>query len=104
MYAVDAGSDPEVVRAALTLLQTCAVVVLAGWIAERALDTGIRVRGLFVFCGAAGLYAGAWLWAAVGWPNGPVVGGQAIVPAFAGALAVAAVFKLINLGTTGSRR
>jgi len=104
MYAVDAGADPEVVRAALTLLQTSALAVLAGWIAERALDTGIRVRGLFVLCGAAGLPVGAWLWAVVGWPDGPILGGQAIVPAFAGALAVAAVFKLINLGTTGSRR
>lgn len=104
MYAVDAGADPELLHEALTLLQMSAVALLVGWTAERVLDTGVRVRGLPLLCGIAGLYGGHWLWAVVGWPHGPVIAGQAIVPAFAGAFAVATFFKLINLGAAGPRR
>ncbi len=104
MYAVDAGADPELLHGALSMLQTAGLAVLAGWAAERLLDTGIRVRGLPLLCGVAGFYAGGWLWQAVGWPHGPHLGGQAILPAFAGSLAVAELFKLINLGAAGPRR
>ena len=104
MYAVQAGADPELLHEALSLLQTSAVALLAGWAAERLLDTGLRIRGLALLCGIAGVYAGTWTWTVAGWPHGPNVAGQAVVPTFAGALAVAAVFKLVGLGVVGPRR
>lgn len=104
MYAVQAGADPELLHEALSLLQTSAVALVCGWVAERMLDTGLRVRGLPLLCGTAGLYAGTWGCAAVGWPHGPQVAGQAAIPAFVGALAVAAIFKLVGLGVAGPRR
>ena len=104
MYAVEAGADPELLHQALSLLQTSAVALLSGWAAERLLDTGLRVRGLPMLCGLAGVYTGTWACAAAGWPHGPQVAGQAALPAFVGALAVAAFFKLVGLGVAGPRR
>jgi len=73
------------------------------WVAEQLLSTGIRIRGLALFCGLAGLYFGSWLWAVGGWASGPTVAGQGIVPLFAGALAVSGFFKLLALGASGPR-
>ena len=104
MYAVDAGTDPELLHDALSLLQTAGLALLAGWASEKLLDTGLRIRGLPLLCGVSGLYTGSWLWALAGWPAGPQIADQALVPGFAGALAVASVCKLIGLGVDGPRR
>jgi uncharacterized membrane protein YeaQ/YmgE (transglycosylase-associated protein family) len=104
MYAVEAGADPELLHEALSLLQTTGIALLFGWAAERLLDTGLAVRGLPLLCGVSGLYAGTWVFTLAGWPHGPRLAGQALLPAFAGALAVATIFKLVSLGVDGPRR
>jgi uncharacterized membrane protein YeaQ/YmgE (transglycosylase-associated protein family) len=104
MYAVQAGADPELLHEALSLLQTAGLAFFAGWAAEKLLDTGLRIRGLPLLCGLSGLYLGTWTWTLAGWPHGPRLADQALVPGFIGALAVATVFKLIGLGVEGPRR
>jgi hypothetical protein len=85
------------------VIQIAILALLAGWVAEHLLDTGIRIRGLALFMGLAGLYFGTWLWTLGGWPYGPTVAGQGIMPLFAGALAVSGFFKLVALGASGPR-
>jgi hypothetical protein len=104
MYAAETGLDPTLAREALSLVQLTGIAFGVGWAAERLLDTGIGARGLPFLCGIAGLYAGARVWDATGWPGGPAVAGHALVPALAGALAIAGVFKLVGLGVAGPRR
>jgi len=103
MYSVEIVSAQQVADNAFRALQVTAVAMLAGWLAERALDTGFRVRGLGPLAGLLGLYVGSWFWAYGGWNHGPMVGDYAIAPAVAGALAVCAVLKLVGLGFAGPR-
>ena len=95
--------QPIVLHSGTQVLQIGLLALLAGWVAEQLLDTGIRVRGLALFCGLAGLYFGTWLWGVGGWSSGPTVAGQGIMPLFAGALAVSGFFKLLALGASGPR-
>jgi hypothetical protein len=92
-----------VLHSGTQVLQIAALALLMGWVAEQLLDTGIRIRGLALFCGIAGLYLGSWIWAVGGWANGPTVAGLGIMPMFAGSLAVSGFFKLLALGASGPR-
>jgi hypothetical protein len=103
MYEANAGLDPDFLTQLWRLAQITSVAMLAGWVAEQLLDTGLRIRGLALFCGLAGLYFGSWLWGVGGWESGPTVAGHGILPLFAGALGVSAVFKLVSLGAAGPR-
>ena len=95
--------QPITLDSGTQLLQTAALAFLAGWVADQLMGTGIRIRGLALFSGLAGLYFGSWLWAIGGWANGPTVAGMGIVPLFAGSLAVSGFFKLLALGAAGPR-
>lgn len=103
MYAASAGVDPELLGHLWSLLQLAGVAALAGWLADRLLGVELPMRGIPLFCGLAGIYAGSWLWHVGGWDLGPVLAGQAVLPAFAGALAVSGFFKLVTLGAAGPR-
>jgi hypothetical protein len=95
--------EPVVLHSGTHIVQITVLALLAGWVAEQLLDTGLRIRGLALFCGLAGLYFGSWLWAVGGWASGPTVAGTGIMPLFAGALAVCGFFKLLALGASGPR-
>ena len=71
--------------------------VVLGLLAERVLDTGIRIPGIGVAAGLLGFYFGAWLWDLTGWSMGPLPAGLPIVPTAAGAFAVCGFLKLIGL-------
>jgi uncharacterized membrane protein YeaQ/YmgE (transglycosylase-associated protein family) len=103
MYAAEVGSTPAFLNEACTVLQAVAVAMLAGWVAERTVDTGLRIRGIGPLTGLIGVYAGSRLWAWSGWDTGPLLGGLAIVPALAGAFGVCAVLKLVSVGLAGPR-
>src|SRR5262245_13039344 len=95
--------QPVLLHSGVQVLQLGALALLAGWVAEQLLDTGLRVRGLALFCGLAGLYFGSWLWAVGGWASGPTVAGTGIMPLFAGSLAVSGFFTLFAPGAAGPR-
>jgi hypothetical protein len=95
--------QPVLLDSAIHFVQIGVLALLAGWVAEQLLDTGIRIRGLALFSGLAGLYFGSWVWAAGGWADGPTVAGAGIMPLFAGALAVSGFFKLLAIGAAGPR-
>ena len=95
--------SPSLVAQVWEMVQLTAVALLAGYSAERVLDPGLGLRGLPALCGLAGLYVGAWMWEVGGWNTGPILAGHALMPAFAGALTVAALFKLVSLGAAGPR-
>ena len=95
--------QPIALNSGMQVLQIGALAFLAGWVAQQLMDTGIRVRGMALFSGLAGLYFGSWLWTVGGWAYGPTVAGQGIMPLFAGSLAVSGFFKLIALGASGPR-
>lgn len=95
--------DPSLIGQAWNLLQLVAVAALAGWTAERVLDTGVHTRGLPFLSGLFGLYLGPHLANLTGWPSGPIVAGQPIVAAFAGALVIGGFLKLASLGAAGPR-
>jgi uncharacterized membrane protein YeaQ/YmgE (transglycosylase-associated protein family) len=97
------GYDPEIVRQAVALLELVAIAALAGWTAERVLDTGVQTRGLPFLSGLFGLYVGPHLLALTGWPTGPAIAGQPLIAAFAGALVISAFLKLASLGAAGPR-
>ena len=71
--------------------------IVLGLLAERVLDTGIRIPGIGVAAGLLGLYLGAWLWDLTGWSAGPLLAGLPVVPTAVGAFAVCGFFKLIGL-------
>jgi len=71
--------------------------IVLGLLAERVLDTGIRIPGIGAAAGLLGLYLGAWLWDLTGWSTGPLLAGLPIVPTAAGAFAVCGFLKLIGL-------
>ena len=71
--------------------------IVLGLLAERVLDTGIRIPGIGAAAGLLGLYLGAWLWDLTGWSAGPPLAGLPIVPTAVGAFAVCGFLKLIGL-------
>jgi hypothetical protein len=73
------------------------IAVLLGLLAERVLDTGIRIPGIGAAAGLLGLYLGDWLWDLTGWSAGPLLAGLPIVPTAVGAFAVCGFLKLIGL-------
>jgi hypothetical protein len=103
MYAAPAALEPDVVHRVLGIGQLAVLALLAGMTAERVLGLGLRVRGLPLLCGLLGLYGGSWLWTAAEWAPGPVIAGYGLLPAFAGALAVSAVLRLVELALAGPR-
>jgi uncharacterized membrane protein YeaQ/YmgE (transglycosylase-associated protein family) len=103
MQAVYQDIDPTVWGHLWDVAQVLAVAELAGWIADRILDTGIRLRGVTLFAGLLGAFGGRWLVHSAGWSEGPTVAGFPLVAAFGGALGVCAVLKLIGLSVAGSR-
>ena len=103
MYAADEAATPAAVNQALGVIQAVGVAMLAGWLTERALDTGLRIPAVGPLCGLVGLWAGGWLWHWGGWDTGPLLGGVAVVPALAGTLGVCAILKLVSVGAAGPR-
>jgi len=102
MYAANAGAGPEIVSSMWALCQLTVFCQLVGWVAERVLDTGLRARFVPLLCGVAGLWAGSWL---SGLESvGPVLAGQPILPACAGALAISTLFKLVGLAAASGPR
>ena len=88
---------------AYQLAETIVAAMLAGWVAERTLDTGLRIPGTAALAGLVGLYIGRTLWTWGDWNTGPVIAGFPVVPATAGAFAVCGLLKLIRLGAAGPR-
>ena len=103
MYAAPAGLAPDVFEQVWGLVQLAAVVSFTGLAADWLVDSGLSLRGVPIVTGAVGLYAGSWFWNLGGWDGGPTVGGYPLLPAFAGALAVTGVLKLIGLAVAGPR-
>jgi len=97
------STDPELLGQAWGLFQLVAVAALAGWTAERLLDTGVRTRGLPFLSGLFGLYVGPHLLDLTGFPTGPEIAGEPLIAAFAGALAICGFLKLASLGAAGPR-
>ena len=93
--------EPTMARQAWDLFQLVVVAGLAGWSVERLLDTGVRTRGLPFLSGLFGLYVGPRVLDLTGWPMGPVIAGQPLFAAFAGALLIGCFLKLASLGTAG---
>jgi hypothetical protein len=103
MEPTTALAEPIALHSVIHILEIGVLALLAGWVAEQLLDTGLHVRGLALVSGLAGLYFGSWVWAVGGWANGPTVAGAGIMPLFVGALAVSGFFKLLVLGAAGPR-
>src|SRR5207249_12202909 len=73
------------------------IAIVLGLLAERVLDTGIRIPGIGVAAGLLGFYLGAWLWDLTGWSMGPLPAALPLVPTAAGAFAVCGSLKLIRV-------
>ena len=86
------------------MVSTAVAAMLSGWVAERVLDTGVRLPGIGPLTGLVGLWVGQWMWASGDWGTGPRIAACPIIPAIVGALAVCAVLKLVTVGFAGSRR
>jgi hypothetical protein len=80
------------------------LIATVGWVADRALDAGLRVPGFSLVVGFAGYLFGTWVWDTGGLGGGPIVASVDLVPLAAGTLIVAFVLKLVGLGVTGPRR
>jgi hypothetical protein len=100
---MESAYDPSLMGQAWNLLQLVAVAALAGWTAERVLDTGVHSRGLPFLSGLFGLYIGPHLLDLTGWPSGPIVAGEPVLAAFAGAMLIGGFLKLATLGAAGPR-
>jgi uncharacterized membrane protein YeaQ/YmgE (transglycosylase-associated protein family) len=103
MYAVDQASSPAAVNEAIRAAQTVAGAMLAGWLTERVLDTGVNIVGVGPLAGLAGAWLASRIWSWGGWDLGPSLGGFAILPALAGAFVVCALLKLVHVGMAGPR-
>ena len=103
MYLAPTSLDADLCDRLSSIAQVTIVAFLMGSLGGRLLGVGIRARGLPLLCGLLGLYAGSWLWNVGGWDGGPVVGGFGMLPALAGAFAVAGVVRLVELAVAGPR-
>ena len=104
MYAVEQASSPVAVTVAIRVAQAAAGAMLAGWLSERALDTGLGIPGIAPLAGLLGLYVGRAIWSWTGWAAGPLIVGVPVLPALVGTFAVCTALKLVGLGLTGVRR
>jgi uncharacterized membrane protein YeaQ/YmgE (transglycosylase-associated protein family) len=95
--------EPQVLGQAWTILQLVVVAFVAGWTAERVLDTEVHTRGLSLLSGLFGLYVGPRLLEMTGWPTGPEVAGQPVLGAIVGAMVIGSFLKLASLGTPSAR-
>jgi len=102
MYA--AAAEPDLAQSAWSWLHLGVLALLFGWFAERVVEPGVRIRGLAILAGVAGIYAGPTLWTITGLAGGPRLWGYALVPGFLGSLAVCAFLRLVSLGVEGPRR
>jgi hypothetical protein len=99
MTPADAGT-------AFDLLGVLRLTLLAtglGWAAQAVIRSGLHWRVLPLVLGTAGVALAPWM-CPPGWERGPVFGGIALAPTFAGALFAAAFLKLAVLGVAGPRR
>lgn len=103
MYLTPDSMDADLVDRLSAIAQVTAIAFMGGWLGGRLLGIGVQARGLSLLCGLAGLYAGSWIWNVGGWEGGPAIGGYGLLPALAGALAVAGIVRLVELGVAGSR-
>lgn len=103
MYAVEQASSPVALNDAIHAAQAAAAAMLAGWLTERILDTGFNIVGIGALAGLVGAWLGSTFWGWNGWDVGPSLGGFAVLPALAGAFAVCALLKLVNVGMAGPR-
>jgi|SRR5690348_4630130 len=104
MYAADAANAPFVLDEAYRSAGMAAGAMLAGWLSERALDTGLGIPGIAPLAGLLGLYVGRAIWSWTGWAAGPLIVGVPVLPALVGTFAVCTALKLVGLGLTGVRR
>ncbi len=103
MYAVEHASSPAAVNEAIRAAQAAAGAMLAGWLTERVLDTGVNIVGVGPVAGLFGAWLGSSLWSWGDWDVGPSLGSFAVLPALAGAFLVCALLKLVNVGMAGPR-
>src|SRR5262249_35689558 len=102
MYLSSTSGHTDFFDQLSSIAQLAIVAFLGGSMGGRLLGVRFRARGLPLLCGLLGLYAGSWLWSVGGWDGGPMVGGFGLLPAVAGALAVAGFVRLVELGLAGS--
>jgi uncharacterized membrane protein YeaQ/YmgE (transglycosylase-associated protein family) len=74
-----------------------ALGTLCGWAAHRLVGLRLRLCGLRIFFGLAGLQAGAWLWQSFAWHPGPTVADISVAASFAGALGLFGFLKLVEV-------
>jgi hypothetical protein len=103
MYLAPATLDADLFDQLAGIIQVTTIAFLAGSLGGRLLGVGVRARGLPLLCGLTGLYAGTWLWNVGGWDGGPAIAGYGLLPALAGALAVAGFVRLVELAVAGPR-
>jgi len=96
------AADPHVVTQLLNLAQLGLVAAAVGWFAERLLNTGVSTRGLPLLAGLFGIYLSSHV-SFLPLADGPMLAGQALLPAFAGTFVVCSFLKLANLGLAGPR-
>ena len=103
MDAAGAGTAPHAGADGWHVIEVMGSAMLLGLIADRVLDTGIRIPGIGAAAGVLGLYVGAWLWNLTGWGSGPLLAGFPILPTAAGAFLVCGFLKLVSLAADGPR-
>jgi len=96
--------DQQAVGQVWRAVELSAASLLAGWLAENVLDSGLRMRGTAIVYGVFGFYLGSWFASTTGFDWGPALAGHALVPILGGAFVTAATAKLIGLGAAGPRR
>ena len=96
------GSEPHVLAQGLSLIQLGLIAGALGWFAEYLLNTGVSTRGMPFLAGLFGIYVSSHL-SFLPASSGPVLGGHALLPAFAGAFVICSFLKLANLGMAGPR-
>jgi hypothetical protein len=96
------GFESHAATQLVNLAQLGAIAATVGWLAERTLNTGVSTRGLPLLAGLFGIYLGSHAWF-LNTVEGPMVAGQALFPALAGAFAVCSFLKLANLGLAAPR-
>ena len=95
--------DPELLREVTRIAELVVLSAGAGLAAVQLLRPGLAIRGLALFVGLGGFYAGTWLWDVADWAPGPALLGQPLMPPIIGALGVCLLVKLAALGAAGPR-
>jgi uncharacterized membrane protein YeaQ/YmgE (transglycosylase-associated protein family) len=84
------------------LAQIVLLAALSGWAGQRIAGFSLRIRGIQLALGLAGVYFGTWLWQSVGWHPGPMFADVSLLASIGGAILIFGCLRVLELAISAA--